>query len=528
MKRNGLLLGTLLVVLNLPAQNSFKAIYGTGREDIPEQIVQRGDGGFTMFGTTNGQIGGTYNFYMVVTDATGTLLWNKEFDFGLDDNLCSAILTADDGYLLTGHIQVTTPWYSDVGAVKIDENGNVEWMKSYGCGFSEGGWDLIEGSDGNFVISGVSSGNKIVGTLMKISPTGDLIWYKRYTPGPFLDAEFYTLTEADNGDYVAAGYLEDTTAQRFGWVVRTDTAGNMLWNKMYYDTGSIVLRSVERNGAGGFYIAGQTYSPLPPNGLERALFMNVSGTGQIISATNYEIPGAHTEIDDFMVDLSGNILCEGRLYWTATHKLKGVLFTITPAGQCLTAQHYSNNRQQDYRGIAPVTGGGAAILSNEDSTHNLSDRWSFLLIRTDAAFAVSCGTYSYSVTDMARVFNDTSLAPSVSPGGTELVHTPATFTGCIPKPSCSGVGVEEWNRNAVVNVYPVPASSVLTVQSNVPGEEATFRVCNSLGELVAEFPVNSAAEIIDIRFLPKGVYYYQLADGNGVMIGSGRFIRGVE
>lgn len=70
---------------------------------------------------------------------------------------------------------------------------------------------------------------------------------------------------------------------------------------------------------------------------------------------------------------------------------------------------------------------------------------------------------------------------------------------------CTGVGIEEKNIEDMVEVYPNPATSSITL--TLSKGEGIVALYNVLGECVLTTSIVNHKKEIDISFLPKGVYF---------------------
>ncbi len=170
-------------------------------------------------------------------------MWSQTYGGGVDDEEAYALVEASDGgYAITGDGTLF---------VKTDEQGNVEWTRAYE------GYSLVATSDGGYAIAGYVGGYTEPSDfrLMKIDASGNLEWSKTYG-GPDPDIA-YSVVETPDGGYALTGYTDSFGVNRYDlWLVKTDSAGNLEWDKTYggpqFDAG----RSVIVTSDGGFMIAG--------------------------------------------------------------------------------------------------------------------------------------------------------------------------------------------------------------------------------------------------------------------------------
>jgi protein involved in ribonucleotide reduction len=236
--------------------------YGGAGDDWAEAMVQTSDGGYATAGPTSSYGAGGNDFWLVKTNATGDILWNKTYGGTADDVAEALVQTIDSGYAMTGPTQSFGAGSYDVWLVKTDASGNAQWNKTYGgTGFD---WSeaLVQTGDGGYAIAGATwsfgTGNGDV-WLVKTDASGNMQWNKTY--GGANDDMAHALVQTDDGGYAIASYTGSYGAGASDfWLVKTDASGNMQWNRTYGGTGADWPQALVQSGDGGYAIAGYTKS----------------------------------------------------------------------------------------------------------------------------------------------------------------------------------------------------------------------------------------------------------------------------
>jgi len=204
-----------------------KAIGGPGNE-IGKSLIQTSDGGYAIAGSTRSFGAGEWDVYVVKLDAHGNLQWTKTIGGENNDSGLSLIQTSDGGYAITG---VTTSFgagKADVYVVKLDANGNLQWTKTIGGENEEGGFSLIQTSDGGYAIAGKTNSfgaGKDDVYVVKLDANGNLQWTK--TIGGENEEGGFSLIQTSDGGYAIAGYTESFGAGgKDVYVVKLDKDGN--------------------------------------------------------------------------------------------------------------------------------------------------------------------------------------------------------------------------------------------------------------------------------------------------------------
>ncbi len=114
---------TQVVVINRP---SMPYTVGSTRSEYGEGFVQTSDGGYVVAGSIEIENAG-FNVYLLKTDASRNILWQKNFGGSENDNGNAVQQTPDGGFIITG--SKTTMGYRDLYLIRTDADGNTMWGK---------------------------------------------------------------------------------------------------------------------------------------------------------------------------------------------------------------------------------------------------------------------------------------------------------------------------------------------------------------------------------------------------------------
>jgi hypothetical protein len=204
----------------------------------------------------------------VKTDALGNREWNKTYG-GI---ACSLVATSDGGYALAGANYSTATNY-DFWLAKTDMLGNIQWNRTYGGTGEDVAYSLVASTDGGYVLAGDTWSFGAGGAdfwLVKTDSLGNMQWNKTY--GGTGDDCARTLVVTSDGGYAIAGIWNCITWAPLSnvgyyeggdfWLVKTDALGNMQWNQTYGGTGGDLAFSLVATSDGGYALAGTwDYSP---------------------------------------------------------------------------------------------------------------------------------------------------------------------------------------------------------------------------------------------------------------------------
>jgi len=220
--------------------------YGGYFQETAQSIIKC-PGGYAIAGWTNSSGKGDLDILLLRIASDGTYLWNRTFGDVEEDKGFQVINCQAGGFALVSTYKNTTAAVhnNDVLVSRIAANGNVIWNFSYSGPeqtashwISDLGRSIVECSNGDLVCAGVT--NTAVGDgdvwMFRLSPTGVKLWDRTYhnwdtdrcyTP--------HSLVLCSDDGFAFTGYTYNSTKTNTVWVVRTNAAGQHLWNKTYGD-----------------------------------------------------------------------------------------------------------------------------------------------------------------------------------------------------------------------------------------------------------------------------------------------------
>jgi len=252
---------TLALVSSAHAQpdSLWSRAYGGRSDEVCESLIQTADGGFALAGWTESFGAGGRDFWLVRTDENGDSLWSRTYGGENDDECQSFVLLEDGGYALAGYTESFGAGGEDFWLVRMDENGDSLWSRSFGEGANERCNALVQTADGGYALAGHTSDGSYDFWLLRTDEDGDSLWSHTYG-GRSLDLCFALVQTADGG-FALAGYTTSFGGgERNFWLVRTDANGDSLWSRSYGGEEYDDCRSLLQTADGGFALLGYTNS----------------------------------------------------------------------------------------------------------------------------------------------------------------------------------------------------------------------------------------------------------------------------
>ena len=166
--------------------------------------------------------------HLLKTDADGNRLWHETFD-GVSGSAVQQ--TTDGGYVVAGSVSLGRT--DDLGQlIKTDSNGKKEWLEAFDFADRVAFWSVRQISDGGYIVAG-----------------------QRRERGA---ERSHSVQQTIDGGYIVTGsqWWLDPNGKSNLFVLKTDRAGDLLWEKTlggpFADSG----KSVQQTSDGGYIVAG--------------------------------------------------------------------------------------------------------------------------------------------------------------------------------------------------------------------------------------------------------------------------------
>jgi len=250
-----------LVKISASGEEQWHKTYGGSNKDVGFSVKQTDDGGYILAGYTMSFGAGQEDAWIIKTDASGNEIWNHTFGGTFEDKIYNIQKTNDGGYIAIGNTYSSAQTVTDILFVKIDENGNQLFLKTFGGTRTDYGRSCQQTSDGGFVISGTTysygEGNEDA-WLIRTNATGEEIWNQTY--GTVKYERIYSVLIVDDG-YLLVGQTNSFGAGDYDvWLVKTDISGNKQWDKTFGGANEDIGTYVQKTSDGCLILAGYTQS----------------------------------------------------------------------------------------------------------------------------------------------------------------------------------------------------------------------------------------------------------------------------
>ena len=312
----------------------------------------------------------------------------------------------------------------------------IQWQKSLGGSSVDRGNDIIQSSDGSYLVVGsVMSNNGDVSQnfgssdvwITKLNASGELIWQKSF--GGSGSDEGQAIAETSDGGFVVGAYTNSTDGDVSGsignldfWVFKIDANGTLIWEKSFGGTANELLYDIKSTSDGGYLGIGYTLSSdgdVSENyGGEDIWIIKLDASGNLVWEKNYG--GTSWEIAYEIHEISdGNYVFAG-LSASNNHDVSGNLGStdywivkIDTSGSIIWQKTYGGFMNDGAQSIQQTSDMGFIAIgfsdSNDGDVQNNNGGTDYWILKLD---------------EMGEIIWQKSYGTSFSERGNYIIQTP--------------------------------------------------------------------------------------------------------
>ncbi|HWA05235.1 MAG TPA: T9SS type A sorting domain-containing protein [Ignavibacteria bacterium] len=305
-----LLLISIGILQFLISQPQWQRTIGGSNHDQANCIINTNDGGYAIAGLTFSYAAGYEDIYVVKLTTSGSILWTKTIGTSEVDIAKSILQTSDGGYAIAADIYNNGTTSADLFIIRMDAAGTILWTRTINRAAYDYSCAIIQTNDGGFVIGGMSAtGGVFSGDMyvVKLSSAGTYQWSKTY--GGTHDEVAYTIIKTTDGGLAFAGYSNSFGPYNLFNFIKTDSDGNIQWNRLIGETGTgSHIYSIKQTTDGGYILAGEQTPTGTGNYDMYIVKLNSSGTiewTRTVIGTGYDMANSVFQTIDGSYILSG-------------------------------------------------------------------------------------------------------------------------------------------------------------------------------------------------------------------------------
>jgi hypothetical protein len=276
----------------------WKKCYGGSGSETEPTILPTNDGGYimaarssTLSGDNSGDVHSTYNvsagtdIWVVKLNSNGDTSWTRCYGGLAGDDLkygdSRSIIETGDGYIVCGYTSSnsgdmpnTASFYINGFLLKIDTDGNIKWVKTYG-GANDNRLCNVQPTQDGYIAIGFSTSS--VGDvssnkggydfwIVNMDKNGIINWKKSY--GGSGNDFAMTGQQTKDGGYIVGGMTASTNGDVVGnhggtydaWILKLNSTGDIVWKKCYGGSKDDQISSIRQTDDGGYIAAGTSNS----------------------------------------------------------------------------------------------------------------------------------------------------------------------------------------------------------------------------------------------------------------------------
>lgn len=218
-----------VMCLRSQAQQTWRRTYGGYGTETASSVQQVADGGYIVSGTCGSFGNGASDIYVLRLDPDGVPLWSKTYGTnGVEQGVGCREL--NDGYIIAGSSSLGENGGYDMLLIRTDLNGTVLWQREFGTAE----WDLcnaLETFDDGFLLGGVTYGNGAFAGqayFVRTDLNGQVLWTQQVEEP--LGSSCRALSSSANGAFVAVGHVGTPGGMDDGYIAKYDMDGAPDWS----------------------------------------------------------------------------------------------------------------------------------------------------------------------------------------------------------------------------------------------------------------------------------------------------------
>jgi WD40 repeat protein len=238
-----------------------------GGPDMEEAgaIQQTADGGYILTGRTASYGAGGGDVFLIRTDELGHPLWSQTYGGEHSDNGCAMQETPEGDFLILAEILHGETEYTqqnpDIYLLKVDSAGNEIWSQTWAEEDAHGGYVLLPLDNGDYLITGLYAATPSPAAIdplfLQIDGEGNIIWNRTIGDEHATDYGIDVIQTSDGG-FVLTG-MSSRRGQGSIPLIKTNRQGEVVWRQdLIEGRGNKAGMKVLQAPDGGFVLVGGT------------------------------------------------------------------------------------------------------------------------------------------------------------------------------------------------------------------------------------------------------------------------------
>lgn len=478
-------------------------------KDIGYKIIKTSSGNIIVAGQSVGS-NGSETIVVLAYDPSGNLLW-KRLIHGQKDYSFPLNITSDNqnNIMINGYQSDYRSGSRDLLFAKLDAFGNVKFINTnppQSQAFAARS-SFTDNFGNNFVgASSIDSAGRNMSVLLKYDSLGNFLWEKMIADTSNISGITYS-----QQDYFYCSLSTHGQSSNYGDIclIKADTSGNILWRKEF--NGAMSMNDIPlgclTDAVGNIILVGITDTTLGGG----TIIQKYNDSGALMWETG--LPSATPELNavDFTLDVAGNIYLA--LEQDSAGSTNYVTVMLDSFGSTKWIQYYSLTGSNNLNKVSAITfDQGYVFVTGRVLSINHEWLINFLVYDT-------LGTLIYQDTIKSNCqLDDLNIGNDIMADGNGCVYITglldtyerrqeiATIKYC----SLTAGQFELDKENNYISVFPNPSDGLINILSDI---NADVLLIDMTGKRVLTISLSAGRNLIDVQYLSPGFYFLKTEIG---------------
>ena len=237
-------------------QTSFQRTIGTVNNESVYSFAET-DNGYLFAGTTNGAGAGGDDILIVETDFSYNIQKSITLGGPQNDFPRSVIKCVGGGYAIIGSTYSYGAGSEEIILIKLSQALDLEWVKTYGGSNLERGFCILE--DGSSFVIGATTKSGDGALVIKTDQNGNIDWSKTYGFDEN-SARCFSVVKTDNGNFLFTGPFQQSSSSYDFMTIEVNASGGLVSANAFVAGGNDHTRDIIRVDGDGYYVLGHSKS----------------------------------------------------------------------------------------------------------------------------------------------------------------------------------------------------------------------------------------------------------------------------
>jgi len=446
--------------------------------------------------------------------------------FSQNDYYYSVKQTSDSSFISTGvttSLGTTSPRLL-IRKVKFDFDNMDQspgWYNTYNLETSSEGFCIIESNDGGYVATGTSYGFGGVAKIyvVKTDSQGSIIWEKVYGQSGF--QEGLSIENTNDGGFIVAGYKERFSGGLSDdiYLLKLDANGDSTWAKQLTKQGMQRCYSVKQTSDGGYILGGMKQGFYTDFYIVKT---NINGDTLWSKSYNNSSPNISLIPKEIHETSDGGFVLGGAAYILKTDSLGNTIwfrnYFPNNQGMCFASPPYGARWQS----IVPTSDNGFVVCGRKGNASGGKVTYVMKIDNLGDTIWAKTHQFSNGCEDEGFSIQETFENNFIVSG--RYIFAPYTSTTAYPpnlvllnnngnlySPS-TNTDIAVHSKNQAFKIYPNPTNENITISVN----NFTGNIQTEVYDLIGNRLRTTNETTISLRNYSKGIYILKVAYGDKV------------